>query len=331
MNATDKVKPMSDSQELTASPNDGVGAKLKAIRLEKKLNIEDFTKLSAITVSKVQALEEEQYRKVGTETFVIGYIRKYATWLGVDADALVNEYKSQIGESALPNVLVTTEQPLPDTAPKPKSEKVLKPVPAHVDVPQGQLINKLKAIPAWWILALLVGLWLIGTLVFVPSADREQEEQELPAQVETNRETPAPEVIEEPAQVETEQQVDIVEQSTEDTSVIETAEVQTKQVQAPEAVERVNSAPANAVVQPAALDELVLTFTDDCWVEIKNASGKIIFAAVQTPADTLTLADQAPFEIMLGNARAVAVKMNDREIEVKPRPGRKTLRFTVAN
>lgn len=339
---------MSDTHDFTASSSDGVGAKLKAIRLEKKLDIEDFTKLSAITVSKVQYLEEELYRKVGTETFVIGYIRKYATWLGVDADALVNEYKSQIGESALPNVLVTTEQPLPDTAPKPKSEKKLKPVPAHIDVPQGQLINKLKGIPAWWILASLVGLWLLGTLIFVPGAEPDTEKSSASVQA-SQAKTAEAQTPSRAASMSTDDSVvgdskgnsdgnsagdiaeadsiaaEIIEETVEELSEPEPAQQQA------EVAEMRSAIPEQSVtgVTGNGRDELVLNFSDECWVEIKNGSGKIIFAAVQTSADTLTLTDSAPFEIMLGNSRVATVQINGREVEVKPRPGRKTLRFTV--
>lgn len=347
---------MSDSQASYENPNEGVGAKLKALRLEKNLDVEEFAKLSVIPVSKVYALEEEEYRKVGTETFVIGYIRKYATWLEADADALVNEYKSQVGESALPEVLVSTEQPLADSAPsKPEGKKGLNPVPSHVDHPEGQFVKKLKAIPAWSILAVLVVLWLIGAYVFVPSesskagaanppesvAQRSEEKPELPEEkesLELSQETPVS-VVEREISIGQQVQAAEVDAADNTAAVIEADQVPVS----PTSIDSTESTAAQQSAQPAAMevgqaesagintDTLFMTFTDECWVEVSDANGKKIFAAVQKSEDTLSLVGRAPFEIMLGNARAASVVFNGEVVEVKPRSGYKTLRFTVEN
>lgn len=339
---------MSDEQLKNDYSGDGVGAQLKAIRLSKNLNIADFAKRSVIPEAKIHALEEGQYKKVGTETFVIGYIRKYATWLEADADALVNEYKSQIGENALPEVLVSTEQPLADTAPvKAAGGQKLKPVPAHVDHPEGQLVKKLKAIPAWSILAVLLVLWLLGAYVFVPS-ESEQKNETVSAQsvqaepVGTREETEeaASSEVASPVPVEqgsatnvpvnVDNSMESVAASATANTVVDSPAVESSVEES--AIEAVSSQPVEentSSLSEVTEDALVFTFSADCWVEVTDASGKKIFAAVQTSEDILELTGQAPFEVMLGNARAASIVLNGKGVQFTPRPGSKTLRFNI--
>lgn len=76
-------------------------------------------------------------------------------------------------------------------------------------------------------------------------------------------------------------------------------------------------------------DNLVFSFSDDCWVSVKNARGESLFAQLQRSGDNLQLSGIAPFDIQLGNARVATLRVNDQPFSIPIKNGRKTSRFTV--
>ncbi len=76
-------------------------------------------------------------------------------------------------------------------------------------------------------------------------------------------------------------------------------------------------------------DLLLFSFNDSCWVEVKDAQGKVLFADSRAKGDNLQLFGQAPFSVMLGNAKAVDLLINGRQVSTLPPSGRKTLRLNV--
>ena len=74
---------------------------------------------------------------------------------------------------------------------------------------------------------------------------------------------------------------------------------------------------------------LDMDFNDDCWVEVKDASGTVLIAKLRLRGDNLRLFGEAPFEVMVGNSRAVQIHLNGRLVDVPVNPNRRTARFTV--
>ena len=63
-------------------------------------------------------------------------------------------------------------------------------------------------------------------------------------------------------------------------------------------------------------DVLVLEASADSWAEIKDASGERKFYGLLDQGRTRTLSGVAPFDIFLGNAPAVRVKLNDVSVDM---------------
>jgi cytoskeleton protein RodZ len=89
---------------------------------------------------------------------------------------------------------------------------------------------------------------------------------------------------------------------------------------APVVAEAVPAAPvATAPVQVAAGEALVsLTFVADCWTQLTDANGKVLFSALKRKGDSLELAGKAPLELRLGYARGVQVSLNGSPVDVAP-------------
>ncbi|WP_054112937.1 RodZ domain-containing protein [Marinagarivorans algicola] len=89
---------------------------------------------------------------------------------------------------------------------------------------------------------------------------------------------------------------------------------------------------ANRTQSPSTLqgkDELVLTFSGECWLEVFDGNGVRLVARLAKSSENIALKGLAPFDIKLGNAHFAKVKVNGREVELSPSPNRRVLRIQV--
>lgn len=70
-----------------------IGDILREARIRKGLSIKDVSDATRIRTRYLEALEQDDYEVIPGGTFVKAYLRNYATYLRLDADALVEEYR----------------------------------------------------------------------------------------------------------------------------------------------------------------------------------------------------------------------------------------------
>jgi len=81
----------------------GIGETLRNAREAKRLTLKDVSKDTNIVVKYLEALENEEFDKFPSETYLLGFLRSYAEYLRLDADELIQAYKGyKIGESSTP-------------------------------------------------------------------------------------------------------------------------------------------------------------------------------------------------------------------------------------
>jgi cytoskeletal protein RodZ len=73
------------------------GRYLQAIRLEKKISLEQVAKQTRIGLGTLQLLEQEDYDQLPAEVYVKGFLRAYAAAVGADGDEAVRRYESRVG------------------------------------------------------------------------------------------------------------------------------------------------------------------------------------------------------------------------------------------
>ena len=61
-----------------------------------------------------------------------------------------------------------------------------------------------------------------------------------------------------------------------------------------------------------------MTFIADCWTQLTDANGKVLFSALKRKGDSLALAGKAPLELRLGFARGAQVSLNGNPVDVAP-------------
>lgn len=57
-------------------------------------------------------------------------------------------------------------------------------------------------------------------------------------------------------------------------------------------------------------DVLTLTFSEDCWVEVNDATGKKLISDLKREGERISLRGQPPYEVLLGYGPAVALSYN---------------------
>ncbi|MDP5254092.1 MULTISPECIES: cytoskeleton protein RodZ [unclassified Vibrio] len=90
----------------------------------------------------------------------------------------------------------------------------------------------------------------------------------------------------------------------------------------------------NAVSEPQApvtvkSQNLVMDFSDDCWVQIKDASGKTLLVGLQEAGKQVDLSGEKPFQVVLGAPEAVNMTFASEPIDLSRYTAGKVARFTL--
>ena len=72
------------------------GRYLQAIRLEKKISLEQVSAQTRVGVGNLLLLEQEDHEQLPAEVFVKGFLRSYAAAIGADGDEAVRLYESSL-------------------------------------------------------------------------------------------------------------------------------------------------------------------------------------------------------------------------------------------
>ncbi|MDS4068753.1 MAG: DUF4115 domain-containing protein [Candidatus Competibacter sp.] len=87
----------------------------------------------------------------------------------------------------------------------------------------------------------------------------------------------------------------------------------------------------NVVMETGGGARLLLEFSNDCWVEVKDAQGNVLASGLMKANSTRTLSGPAPFKVTLGNAPAARIVLDNRLVDAAvyvPRRGTVS-RFTL--
>lgn len=80
---------------------------------------------------------------------------------------------------------------------------------------------------------------------------------------------------------------------------------------------------------PAAHSLVHLEFGEESWVEIKDASGRMLHRQLNPAGGSADIQGQPPFEVLIGNAAQTRMMYNGRPIDLKPFTAVTVARFTL--
>jgi cytoskeleton protein RodZ len=293
-----------------------IGNRLKSKRLELEFDERYVATSLKIPIDQVRALEANDFKYFRSVTFARGFLKSYCRLLGIEHTEMLHAFDSSR------EVVETTIKPV---------DKVNK--QTHLGDPIIVFISVV-------IIAVLVFLvfWWPSQSTTVAVEEQQMEANESALMVEPNVETspaveptvPLDESPSAPASASDEASAPVLDENDVSTSgLVENESVAPSSVRnssvvtglsaetmaileeagvRPEDVIRatveVPTTPAPTI--PSYTDEIEVAFSADCWTEVRDATGKILFSGVKTAGSNLSLTGKAPYRIVFGYARGVS-------------------------
>lgn len=75
--------------------------------------------------------------------------------------------------------------------------------------------------------------------------------------------------------------------------------------------------------------ELVLTYRDHSWTEVRDRNGRLLLSAMMTPGSRKALFGQAPFELVIGNASDVTLTLDGKTVDLAAHTRQSVARMTL--
>jgi len=86
---------------------------------------------------------------------------------------------------------------------------------------------------------------------------------------------------------------------------------------------------AAAAVKEEGARELVLSFRDHSWTEVRERNGRVLLSAMMAPGTRQALSGQGPFELVIGNAADVSLTLDGKPVDLVPHTRQSVARLTL--
>lgn len=319
-----------DPQGSAAPPADAaaVGAQLRRVRENRGETTGDVAHALKLTSRQIEAMEAGRLDLLPGPAFARGFLRNYARYLGVDPAAVLIAFEFEAGAQAV------------ELLPVSNAEGVM---------PTGGASRAVQ-IPA----ALVAGVLLVAVIAgwyfdwFQMPGEPVAVTEQVSEPASPGEATHTSEAVAVPAPGVTSPAVGSVSPvlapmpappavatATAPMNPIPVAPV------APAGAPAADSAPpANvpAIVPPAPVVEaprtdgvahMVFRFGGESWVEVRDASGAIVYSGISNAGSTRTVQGKPPFALVVGNARQVSLEYRGKPYDLSPHVRVSVARLTL--
>ena len=290
----------------------------------KKLGISQtkMAELLNLSRSKLVAVEENRFEELAAPVFARGYLRAYAQQVQVDVERVEAAYDN------LPSVKEeeTADHQLFRTATTHHLNKT------GMAVPIGIAILVVLLIVTWWAQddapapAATDAVQLEESAAVTPPGGQ--------ANATATGDTPSPATAGEPVDpVEPYQPETLPPQQMSEAQPSASGEVSTP---APTPEPATVTEPGelfadDSVTEPAAPRDVIVgsvveaellefQFSGECWLEVYNGLGELMYNDLHQDGDQVTLRGAGPFDVLLGDSRHVELNYQGEPVEIQPRP-----------
>ncbi|WP_421189337.1 RodZ domain-containing protein [Aeromonas sanarellii] len=85
----------------------------------------------------------------------------------------------------------------------------------------------------------------------------------------------------------------------------------------------------SATTEPAKAPQLKMSFTADCWLDVKDANGKTLFSGLKKANDELVLEGPEPLKFIIGAPMAVNLEYQGKSFDMSRYNNGRTARFSL--
>ncbi|MDA0979450.1 MAG: DUF4115 domain-containing protein [Proteobacteria bacterium] len=324
---------MSEQDTSEATPSESLTAStLMAAREKLGLSQKEVADKLFLTTTFIRYIDDGEFSKLPKPAFVKGYLRTYARVVGLSGDDIVELYESEIEASdPTPEIKGVTEEQVGT---------------ASITGPVLQT----------GLFGLACLIFVIGVVWFLVSGDDDSEDlpvvtqssvprpvvssrdvpqaRDLPAAVESTQSSEQADVAGDttPPATATKESIDLRQEVVRSATPTKPAETKPADAVSPEDASGTPDAEDNEVtierftqgtrryvtVNAGGFDQMELSFTDECWVEITDAEQGQIYNDLNRSADVLTVYGTAPFDVLLGKATGVEMLYNGQPFDLEP-------------
>lgn len=332
--------------EVVAANRVNPGETLRQARESNGWSLAEVALKLNLTVTSLSNLETGAFDKLPGHTFARGYIRAYAKLLGMDQTALVQQFDQSTGtDSQGSNVhaLGRIEEPVRvshtilrivslllliavigggfvwwQDQTSQRTKDLIGLTPEHVEVEGADGTTQIHPLDEPEDQAVAEGQAEGATALALPQSETAAE---APAEATaTAPATPAPSAapaapVHTPAPV-------VATPATPAPSVPSTP---APTITAPV----VPAAPVPAAAPVAGEGQVQVQFVADCWTQVTDGSGKVLFSGLKRKGDSLAVNGKPPFAVRLGYARGAQISYNGQPVDVTPFTSGETARLKL--
>ncbi|MHA7001849.1 RodZ domain-containing protein [Aeromonas schubertii] len=295
-----------DSQD--SSPVVGPGQLLRTAREAMGWSREQVASRLHLRLTLIAAIESDTYDKHTSPTFIRGYLRTYAKLVGIEEGKILEAY-AHLGLEPVQGVNM---QSFSKRTRREASDSRLKIVTWLVVLALAGLLV------AWW--------WQESNRRAAGQEQLAASETAAPAEATpadlVPAETPLLPAAEQPPLSDV-SEAEVAVGAPEDGAANSDAPVASAATatQTPE--------PAPADEQGSAVPQLKMSFTADCWLDVKDASGKSLFSGLKHANDELLLEGKEPLRLHIGAPMAIRIQYKGQEIDMSRYNNGRTARMTL--
>lgn len=278
------------------------GQRLQLARETRGISIDEVSAELRLHPRQIVALETCQVEQLPGQAFTKGYLRSYCRLLGIEADALVDEYEQF------------------SLAPPPLVNRALEKQLTSRDTP----VRMMTYIIVLLLIGLLAVWWWSQRHEWMPQETVAEAGNQLPlpAQETATTEVAIPAVTEQ-------EDATLANAAGGAVLAVEGSTPGSQEQVAGELAGAALTSAEDSVPEPAVTNELRLEFSKDCWTEVTDATGKKVFVNLAKAGTSKVIEGTPPYRVFLGFAPGATVYYNGELFDIQPFIRNTVARFTV--
>ena len=260
------------------------GRRLQAARENNHMSRDEIAHHLHLDVKLITALEEDDYDKLPSPSYICGYLRSYARLLKLPETEIVESYSH--GQEISADLL-----------------------PKNVDIVPKKHSGRSSYMPVVLLVVVLIvifgGFWLLDIFSNAKiSGSKTEAVNSVSSLLDNSGEQLSPELL--PANNNELITPDGVADTMTGTEPEEITEFKKKNAPRDENVQA-SAGQVKSGINIAAVNNLLLTYEEDSWTEVVDSNGKQLVYRLVVKGTELALEGKPPYKILLGNAPAVKV------------------------
>lgn len=278
---------MTDQSDSPGSPEKMlVGQRLQSAREAMQMSASDVANALHITITYVNFIEKNQFNKLPGAIFARGYIKLYARLVNLPVDEVMTSYFEQSGDS-------------------PRECQVR---PAVNEYGASMRRHAIK-----WAIAVVLMVLLIPTLGWWYT---HHDDLEVVTTISTDTTASSPIVTENTTAevVTTTTETDSADTPT-PTLLPTTSDVKIDSVMMTQQP-TIDAAVKSSIDTKTSTEALDITFTEKCWIQVKNIDGVILHDAEHQAGEHITIGGKSPFYVWVKNGKAVSISFNGQAVKI---------------